>query len=1005
MKKTKIGGLFALLSLIAIAPALSCNNSNMASKEAIVTETQDKCQEALNLIDLNVDTSNVVSDIILPVKGIYGAKFTWSTENDAIVSIKAVQADSASPISAYRAIVHHDSNSAKTANIIATAQIGSDTESVKSKSFSLTVSKATNDSSLELALKMEEDFSSYQTGVDISNYYKWQMSKGEKQITQVIEKESFPNINNLVSKKALEITSTKAATDTYYDRRINVNDTEAPNGAILEGYYLYTGSTNGISISLLSNGKAIASLSFSSEKYSYLASSSYSDSSKTTLEGVWIPFRISFRKSGYYSASIYSFTDKKYIDLTKESNTYFEGYGVSSGNKGNADTLRIVSKSGIREGKSYLSNLKLDSLENLPETEPSNPNRSEGIGKISNYEATILSYKGETITGIDPQKFLVANRFNQEKTYTYGTDYTISTVTKKTGLVTYYYHTFTLLSTSETKVVIQEVYEDEKANVADIYDFSVSYLKAIKTADNTPSTEATITLSGQVIRTDSVLYYAILEKGAARPTKEEIIQGTNLDKLSDKGSLALTTHDFSLVSNKLSLSKEYDVYAVTENTNGISDIYSEKEISTLINISTCNDFYLMATNIETKSSTFRLINNLDFSDYQWVPDITSQLEFSGVFDGQGYSISNLNISSPTAKVAIFYRCAGSIKNVTFINASVSGLEDVGIIAGNIYGGNYTNISFENCQVSQQQDCAGGAGYFGALCGRIRSSSNETVLSGISISGFKLSCPKYCGLLTGGVETGSTCSITGLYAAGKVDTSGAAIGLIGRNRGITSIDNGIVYLTIVNAKKEVGVVAGHNKEGGSLTINNFLGDLKIENITQSTYFNNFIGSNDFSTSTYKATNTYFIKEDYSNLGDSITPIATAITVGKSISLPYHAKSREFEENTFIRDFNTSLYFAYDEESFSPILKVRTIKDLSFKADDFISYADQIDTTKIFENHYFIYKASDVLAYLSNEEKAKIPSATLEKFNKAKKDYEDALGNLNGIGDDTDYGFEN
>ncbi len=101
----------------------------------------------------------------------------------------------------------------------------------------------------------------------------------------------------------------------------------------------------------------------------------------------------------------------------------------------------------------------------------------------------------------------------------------------------------------------------------------------------------------------------------------------------------------------------------------------------------------------------------------------------------------------------------------------------------------------------------------------------------------------------------------------------------------------------------------------------------------------------------------------------------------------------------------MYFAYDEESFSPILKVRTIKDLSFRADDFISYADQIDTTKIFENHYFIYKASDVLAYLSNEEKAKIPSATLEKFNKAKKDYEDALGNLNGIGDDTDYGFEN
>ena len=135
MKKTKIG-LFALLTLAALAPNICDFNSNNISKEAIVTETQNKCQEALNLIDLNVDTSNVVSDIILPVKGIYRAKFTWATENNDIVSIKAVQADSSSPISAYRAIVHHDSNSTKTTNIVATAQIGSDSESAKSKSFS-----------------------------------------------------------------------------------------------------------------------------------------------------------------------------------------------------------------------------------------------------------------------------------------------------------------------------------------------------------------------------------------------------------------------------------------------------------------------------------------------------------------------------------------------------------------------------------------------------------------------------------------------------------------------------------------------------------------------------------------------------------------------------------------------------------------------------------------------------------------------------------------------------
>jgi hypothetical protein len=40
-------------------------------------------------------------------------------------------------------------------------------------------------------------------------------------------------------------------------------------------------------------------------------------------------------------------------------------------------------------------------------------------------------------------------------------------------------------------------------------------------------------------------------------------------------------------------------------------------------------------------------------------------------------------------------------------------------------------------------------------------------------------------------------------------------------------------------KEIGVVAGHNKEGGKLKVSNFFGDLKIKQMTQITYFGNFI----------------------------------------------------------------------------------------------------------------------------------------------------------------------
>lgn len=135
-------------------------------------------------------------------------------------------------------------------------------------------------------------------------------------------------------------------------------------------------------------------------------------------------------------------------------------------------------------------------------------------------------------------------------------------------------------------------------------------------------------------------------------------------------------------------------------------------------ISTLDQFHTMATVESTYS--YKLVNDLDFAGYTWVYVNTS---FKGTFDGQGYTISNLDLTGLNNIGGIFPRANGAtIQNLVIDNVTVAttGTFRAGILVGRIENGDTTieNIVIKNSSV-YSSDTNG----VGGLVGNISRATN------------------------------------------------------------------------------------------------------------------------------------------------------------------------------------------------------------------------------------------------------------------------------------------
>lgn len=119
-------------------------------------------------------------------------------------------------------------------------------------------------------------------------------------------------------------------------------------------------------------------------------------------------------------------------------------------------------------------------------------------------------------------------------------------------------------------------------------------------------------------------------------------------------------------------------------------------------VSTIGDLQYINSSSTALTLHYKLMNDIDLSSIpSWTPigdNRSSSVRFSGTFDGQGYTISNLKITSWGAYAGLFGFVRGNavIKNLSVINAHVdTGSNYACILAAYVY----ENVTIENCRTS------------------------------------------------------------------------------------------------------------------------------------------------------------------------------------------------------------------------------------------------------------------------------------------------------------------
>ncbi len=878
---------------------------NQSSVEVVENGEEKDLKKALHYADeiyFNIDTSNVQGSLKLPSIDVdfFGTTKTitkWETSDFGIMG-----SDGSLRSSVDRSVDH---------DITLTCTITYQTAVVK-KTFPIHI-PALQEKQPFYEDTVIENFSSYVTGREISYYYDWNMTSGSNSegngIGEIIE--SVPD-NNMVSQKAIQFPSYRLSTDVQYDRYITENQSFA-----FETYVMFRDKINGLYFDFLDGSKRGVSAGITDNGFSYYQSGSYKTSPLILDEGVWTKIRLDVDLTN--SSYTYSYYDW----YTNELKTIAENVNMS--NKLTKITkLRIKVPSGSKIGCSYLSDLNL--APSVNKNIGTNPNRTIGIGNIVGFSTDeLLLEKGDEMPELNLE---VYNRFDRTKKLELDKDYTVAvsgtTNTSTTGEFTRTYK-ITLKETNEVKELTQNIYIDDKNGPSNIRTFVSSSISKNK-----------VTLSGTVSKLNSDVYYMIVPANSTAPTAAQIKAGSNYGNVtvSKSGKLDNCTGAFTINISDIPETIEYDIYVVTEHANGFSTVQVKKSVSTTINIETCDDFYNMTINPDTKDKNFRLMNDIDFTNYEWFINPSDTLKFVGQLDGQGYTIKNLVIDNQDfngtiiKKYGIFYELGSEdqtayVKNINFENCSITSYEDTGLLAGYSYGSVVENITINGLTI-KAVDNATGEGYLAALFGRVE--KGETVINNVSIVDVNIKTYKYGGCVVANSQNTNLLTITNLIFIGTVDNEGAYAGIVGRNRSPLYVENIYIDLHIKNSKKQVGLIAGQTScsgvNNGTFTAKNIIGKLSVDEMMQPTYMNNAVG--DYSDSAtpendYSIENFYVFPQDYSHLAEELIPIINSIDGAKDLNEPAEFTKAWWESNTCYSSLD-STYWYYDETLDRPNLKI-------------------------------------------------------------------------------------
>ena len=250
------------------------------------------------------------------------------------------------------------------------------------------------------------------------------------------------------------------------------------------------------------------------------------------------------------------------------------------------------------------------------------------------------------------------------------------------------------------------------------------------------------------------------------------------------------------------------------------------------------------------SACYKLTANIDLNGEDFTPLGNAESgTFSGIFDGNGFTISNLNVFS--GKFAGLFGCnEGTIKNVKLSGIYVYGTRYI----GGVVGQNTTLGSVFNCSVSSgdiEADDGINEIYAGGIIGYNEGFVEGTFSNNANLKINNESSSAVAGGIIGKNNSVYSVNITDSTNTGNISASGSKNtycgGLVGINTSAVEITNstntGNVSYSYTTSYSYSGGFVGYN-DNGAITITNSTntGNVSSSYTDSYSYFGGFVGYN-------------------------------------------------------------------------------------------------------------------------------------------------------------------
>lgn len=245
------------------------------------------------------------------------------------------------------------------------------------------------------------------------------------------------------------------------------------------------------------------------------------------------------------------------------------------------------------------------------------------------------------------------------------------------------------------------------------------------------------------------------------------------------------------------------------------------------------EFYVSGSANIFDNKTVYLANDIDLGGAEWRPigDYAfSRTSFNGVFDGQGYTVSNFKVTEPVrwtekvteASYGFFGNVKGTIKNLTIKNATVNpeGGRYSAALVGRLHnGGCIENCHVENSSVTILHWQVGG------LVGQ----NNNGNISDCSVVGSTITGKAAVGAIVGmdmtaGEHTIENCRVANTalvqnesFGASYDASYGLAVGLVNVSDIVLNIDNVVAENNTIKGVAD-NTLVGDIETGATVTIN-------------------------------------------------------------------------------------------------------------------------------------------------------------------------------------------